>query len=290
MTRVPILLDTDPGSDIDDALAIAYLAREDRCELVGVTTVSGPTEQRARVAEVVLGGAGRFDVSVHPGESEAIGGPGQPNCPHYAAISDRSVRRAWGEETGVESLRRTLSQRPGEIELLTIGPLTNVARLLEGDSEILLKARGITMMLGAWFEPFAGRGQVEWNVMCDVEAARRVFEAPRPRTRFVGLDVTERVFLEADVARERFAGFPEILVMAREWFASASRMIFHDPLAAACVFAPELVTWRSGRATLGPNGETVLESGSGEDLVAASVEAEAFFRAYFTVLERNPRR
>lgn len=143
------------------------------------------------------------------------------------------------------------------------------------------------MMLGAWCEPFAARRQAEWNVLCDVEAARIVIEAARPRTRFVGLDVTERVALEADVARERFAEFPEILLMAREWFATAPRMIFHDPLAALAVFEPELLTWRSGRARLGANGETSLEGGAGGDLVARSVNAEAFFRGYFAVVDNN---
>jgi len=65
--RIPILLDTDPGSDIDDVLALAYLLRQPRCELVGVTTVTGDVAKRAAIVEVVCRAYGHPHVPIHLG-------------------------------------------------------------------------------------------------------------------------------------------------------------------------------------------------------------------------------
>jgi purine nucleosidase len=69
--RVPVLFDTDIGSDIDDAVALAYLLRQPRCELLGVTTATGDTGQRAALAEVICRAAGRNDVPIHAGPERA---------------------------------------------------------------------------------------------------------------------------------------------------------------------------------------------------------------------------
>ena len=64
---VSVLLDTDPGSDIDDVLAIAYLLKQPRCEFVGITTVSGDTPKRAALAEMVCRAFGREDIPIVAG-------------------------------------------------------------------------------------------------------------------------------------------------------------------------------------------------------------------------------
>ena len=88
MDKIPVLLDTDPGNDIDDALVISYLLRKKECELLGVTTVTGAVEKRAAIVEVLCHAAGRKNVPIHCGRSEVLAyGPGQPGCPHYDAIS-----------------------------------------------------------------------------------------------------------------------------------------------------------------------------------------------------------
>ena len=68
--RIPVLLDTDIGSDIDDAVCLAYLLRQPRCELLGVTTVSGREPRlRASLADGICRAAGRDDVPIHSGAS-----------------------------------------------------------------------------------------------------------------------------------------------------------------------------------------------------------------------------
>ena len=70
--RIPVILDTDIGSDIDDAVCLAYLLRQQRCELLGVTTVSGETSQRAALAQVICEAADRSDVPIFVPVEEAV--------------------------------------------------------------------------------------------------------------------------------------------------------------------------------------------------------------------------
>ena len=92
-----ILLDTDIGSDIDDAVCLAYLLRQPRCELIGITTVSGRPRERAALADAVCRAAGRTDIPIHAGCSEGIlRGTVQPECPQ-ASILPRFAHRPPGE-------------------------------------------------------------------------------------------------------------------------------------------------------------------------------------------------
>ena len=77
-----LLLDTDIGNDIDDALALAYLLREPQCELLGVTTVCGEPEKRCEMASAICHHLGRPDVPIHPGCPVPLSRPQlQPVCP-----------------------------------------------------------------------------------------------------------------------------------------------------------------------------------------------------------------
>src|SRR6185312_4773304 len=103
MDRIPVVLDTDIGSDIDDAIALAYLLRQPRCELVGITVVSGDVQKRAALAEAICHAAGRPDIPIHCGHREVLNyGPGQPNVPQYDAIANKPHRMDWPENTAVQ--------------------------------------------------------------------------------------------------------------------------------------------------------------------------------------------
>src|SRR3954464_14894050 len=139
----PLLLDTDVGTNIDDSLALAYLLRHPRCDLLGVTTVSGDVARRAACAEVLCREAGRDDVPIHCGApGPLLIGPGQSAVPLYPAISHRPHRADRAVGPAVEFMRPLVRERPGEVTLLSIGPLTNVAVLFAVDPEIprLLKS------------------------------------------------------------------------------------------------------------------------------------------------------
>ena len=75
---VPILFDTDLGTDVDDAIALAFLAQDPRCRLVGVTTVNGDARRRAALAKGLLDLMGRGDVPVGVGAERPIDGETSP--------------------------------------------------------------------------------------------------------------------------------------------------------------------------------------------------------------------
>src|SRR6184192_2825179 len=84
---IPVLFDTDIGSDIDDAVALAYLLRQPRCELVGITTVTGQPERRAMLADAICRAEGRGDVPIHSGSPRPLlGEQRQPHVPQAAAL------------------------------------------------------------------------------------------------------------------------------------------------------------------------------------------------------------
>jgi len=155
---IPILLDTDIGSDIDDAAALAYLLRQPRCELVGITTVTGDVAKRAALCQVLCDAAGKGDVPIHCGASSVLlHGPGQPAVPQYAAIESRAHRSGWPAYTAIEFMRDAIRSRPGEITLLSVGPLTNVALLFALDPEVPSLLRAWVSMAGQFFETIGPR-------------------------------------------------------------------------------------------------------------------------------------
>ncbi len=295
--RLPVLFDTDIGSDIDDALALAYLLKQPRCELLGITTVTGRVDQRAALAEVICRAAGREEVPIHAGTSQVLlTGPGQPEVPQYEALRDRPHRREWPPHTAIEFMRQTIRARPGEVTLLAVGPMSNLGVLFATDPEIPGLLKQLVLMCGVFTgRSGTGPGSREWNALSDPLATARVYAARPPLHRSIGLDVTTRCVLEADLCRERFqaAGGPLSIVgeMAEVWFRHARHITFHDPLAAATVFQPELCRYEAGRASV----ETVSPDLAGLTLwnphapekpheVAVEVEDQAFLDHYFGVV------
>ncbi len=302
METIPVLLDTDIGSDIDDALALAYLLRQPRCELLGITTVSGEPDKRAGLADAVCRAGGREDVPVHVGvEAPLLVAQHQARAPQAEALGVGGFphREFSRENTAVAFLRETIRARPGEVTLLAIGPLTNVALLFALDPEIPALLKGL-MMMGGWF---FDRPQPEWNIRCDPHAAARVFAAPVPNLAAVGIDVTGRCVLPAAECRRRFAqaGGPlaPVAAFAEVWFRQTDHVTFHDPLAAALLFEPSLCGMEAHRVSvdlssgLQDSGRTHVawddwHTGTSAEAhphaLAASVDAGAFFDHYFGVV------
>ncbi|MDR3688367.1 MAG: nucleoside hydrolase [Fimbriimonas sp.] len=288
MDHIPVLLDTDIGSDIDDAMALAYLLKQPRCELLGITTVSGNVQERAALAEVLCRAAGKPEVPIHCGRRSVLThGVGQPRVPQYEAVANQAHRLDRPENTAVEFLRETIRSRPKEITLLSIGPFSNIALLFAIDPEIPFLVKSVVSMAGVFF---AGDRR-EWNALVDPTATSMVYCSPKEDHLSVGLDVTERCRLSASEVRRRFVGEPlsTVTTFAESWFRQANDATFHDPLAAALIFKPELCEYESGQvvSSITPDldhcGHTRLEIGPGPDRVAKTVDALAFFEEFFAV-------
>jgi purine nucleosidase len=295
--RIPILLDTDIGSDIDDAVALAYLLRQPACELLGITTVSGEPARRASLADAVCQAGGRTGVPIHVGvENPLIVAQRQPRATQAEALSDAMPHRLFARSnTAIAFLRDTIRSRPGEITLLTIGPLTNIALLFALDPELPGMLKQLVMMGGRYHTRAANGGLAEWNILCDPHAAAIVFDAPVPRLVAVGLDVTEPCRLPREECRVRFteASGPlaPVVSMAEVWFRHVPHITFHDPLAAALIFEPSLCVLEPYRIAVelaNPHlsGLTLpLPGDTKPHLVAARVDPDAFFAHYFGIVE-----
>jgi purine nucleosidase len=208
----PVLFDTDIGSDVDDALALGLiLASPDSLALRAITTVAGDTHLRARIAAGLLGLAGQRGIDVCIGEErpllrrrERFGWFGhEPDCVVDAPPCGLS------DEPAPARIARAAREIPG-LELIAVGPLTNLARALALDPELPSRVAGLTVMGGHVRQVRIGKHVcapgVDYNLCSDPEASVAVLGAGF-RTTLVTADVTLATWLDtADVERLAQAG------------------------------------------------------------------------------------
>lgn len=293
--RVPLLFDTDIGSDIDDAVALAYLLAEPRCELLGITTVTGEPLERARLAHAVCRLAGREEIPIHSGAEKPFLVPQkQTGAPQKAVLEHWPHRREFAANTAVPFLQQVIRSRPGEVTLLAVGPFTNVGALFAMDPEIPSLLKRLVIMGGVFTTQLPTCGRLEWNAIGDPHATAVMFQAPVPEFTVFGLDVTNQCRLPKEECRERLRGGTLDLVaeMAEVWYRQRDTITFHDPLAAVAIFDPDVCEYAAGRVEvelLSPRvaGMTHwLPEASGPHQVALKVDPERFFERYFSAFGR----
>lgn len=289
-----ILLDTDIGSDIDDAVCLAYLLAQPNCELLGITTVTGDVLKRCMLASALCKAA-KQEIPIYPGASEPLLIPQlQPDVPQADALAEwphaTSFPGAANAPTeAVLFMHRVIRENPGEVTLLGIGPLTNIALLFTLDTQIPSLLKRLVLMCGrfTWQAPDAW--ECEWNAKLDPHAAAIVYRARPPVHRSIGLDVTLQVRMPAEEVRQRFTHplLAPVRDFASAWFANAPELIFHDPLAAVCIFEEGVCTFEEGAVDVLVNerpGLTVWIPGQkGRHEIAFTVDEKRFFEAFFQV-------
>ncbi len=284
---LPVLLDTDIGSDIDDAVCLAYLLANPACDLLGITTVTGDTAKRASMASVLTKIAGK-KVPIYPGRRHPLLiKERQSEVPQAAALDRWDHDTAFPKAEAVEFMRQTIRSRPGEVTLLGIGPMTNIAALFAADEEIPSLLKGLVLMCGA----FSGwTSKREWNAFLDPEATAIVYKAVPPVHRSIGLDVTEQVTMPAPEVRKKFQAplLRPVLDFAEVWFQHREIITFHDPLAATTIFDDTICGYERGKVEIELKSDRVSgstlwfygEEGGYHD-VAKKVDAAKFFEHYF---------
>ena len=290
---IKVILDTDIGSDIDDAFCLAYLLAQPKCELLGITTVTGEADKRAMLASVLCKVAGKR-VPIFPGSEEPLLLPQkQKHAPQAAALPKWHHDKEFPRGQAIEFLRQTIHQYPGEIILLTIGPLTNIGLLFRVNPEIPSLLKGLVMMCGVFTNRLAGVGPLEWNAIGDPHATAIVYQAATSIHRSIGLDVTCQVTMNSKQVREKLHSDLQqpVLDFAEVWFRQRDIITFHDPLAAATVFDDQICVFKKGTVKVDLTSErlegmTFWEAGSSEKHeVALEVDSRRFFEHYFSVFQ-----
>lgn len=287
-----VVFDTDIGSDIDDALCLAYLLAQPECELLGITTVSGEANKRAMMASALCKVAGKT-IPIFPGvENPLLIKAKQPQAPQAAALSQWEHDTVFPQNEAIEFLRRTIRANPGEVVLLGTGPMTNIGLLFSIDPEIPRLLKSLVLMCGVFtnhvqMNPVPDR---EWNALNDPQAAAIVYRAPVPRHRSLGLDVTTWVTMKADEFRERCKAplLRPVLDFANVWFKWSDIVTFHDPLAATTIFNDRICTFTPGTVQVefrdeAHEGQTYWDSDTADapHEVALEVKPELFMEEYF---------
>jgi inosine-uridine nucleoside N-ribohydrolase len=174
--RLPVILDTDIGTDIDDTWALALLLECPELDLKLVVTDSGDTEARARVAAKFLQVAGRTDIPVGVGRSF-----GESFVPQREWATGYDLSQYPGEvhADGVQAMIDLVMGSPEPVVVLAIGPVPNLAEALRREPRFAEKARVIAMS-GSIDVGYDGKPtpDPEYNVKQDVPAARAMYQAP----------------------------------------------------------------------------------------------------------------
>ena len=180
MQRIPIILDTDIGTDIDDSWALAMVLNSPELDLKMILTSTGDTLYRAKLAARMLETAGRTDIPIAVGIPTSVG---EKSFEQW--IGDYDLTRYPGRvyEDGIDACIRTITAAPETVTLVCIAPLTNVSAILKQSPEVAKKVR-IVSMHGSIRMGLDGReGQIaEYNVVQDIKSAQDVFTADWPIT------------------------------------------------------------------------------------------------------------
>jgi purine nucleosidase len=312
-----IILDTDlamgtPGSDVDDGFALALAHADPNLQLDLITTVNGNTDVES--ATILTGELVRrlniADVPIVKGAAASFTHPEVTRKPadSVLALADR-VRPAMEGYAAVEMARHVMAH-PGEITIVAIGPLTNVAAAILLEPRLAVNVAEIVIMGGMFFGTMPDRTMPgEFNVWVDPEAAAAVLRCGAP-LRWVGLDVTLKVRLTRAHAERMRSADSSFAPFAGEatlgWIEHSRRRhpgdpdagnscAMHDPLAIAVTTHPELVRFVDAHVSI-VTGDGLARGVMITDLlrsdapppancqVAVSVDASAFTEHFLNLI------
>ncbi len=287
---VNIVLDTDIGDDIDDALALLLALKSPELNVKAILTVCGDVETRAMLALRIMEEMNVRDIPVKAGSSKPLLESRPTDKPNQAVALEGWESRLLDRWRGhyrmsvADFIASFIEESKGETVIVSVGPLTNIALALASNPWIVDKAR--LVMMGGCFS----RQVAEYNIRRDPEAARIVFESGIPLT-MVGLDVTLKCIMnDKQIEAFKSSKLREVRFVSKmmdAWMhcAKSRNPILHDPLAVAVSFTENFVTVKPMRISVEVRGEytrgfTVPVEGAPNANVCVDVKNDAFLDFY----------
>ncbi|CAL9026520.1 unnamed protein product [Prunus brigantina] len=261
LKREKLIIDTDPG--IDDAMAILMAFQTPELEVLGLTTIFGnvTTEDATRNALLLCEIAGHPSLPVAEGSPEPLKG-GRPRVADFVHGSDGlgniflpPPERKKIEKNASEFLVDMVSEYPGEVSILALGPLTNLALAIKRDSSFAKKVKRVVVLGGAFFALGNVNPAAEANIYGDPEAADVVFTSGANIT-VVGINITTQVqFTDDDLLQLRQSKGKHAQLISdtckfyRDWHVESDGVhgiFLHDPVSFVALVRPDLFTYKKG--------------------------------------------
>lgn len=250
-----VILDTDPG--IDDALAILLALASPEIALEGITVVHGncSVEQGAINALSVLELGAAASVPVYEGFARPLVQQSLPAPETHGSggLGHAELRRPKGRPSSGHAMKfliEAIMASPGEMTLVAIGPLTNLAMAVRREPRLVDAVEDVIIMGGAIRHAGNVTPLAEYNTYVDPHAAHIVYHSGLPIT-LVPLDVTYQCILTTDDVQRllrvdspitRFiADATRFYIEYHREYQGIGGCIINDPLAVALTFAPDLV-------------------------------------------------
>lgn len=279
-----IIIDTDIGDDIDDAFAIALALRSPELQILGITTTFRDTAVRAKIADSMLGEAGRQDIPVAEG------------LPTYTPSNTTSQRR-YGEgghfarsshPAAIDFILDQIRRTPGEITLVCIGPLMNIGALIDRDATTFRKLKRVVIMGGSidrgYGDPYGPPtpAEPEWNIKNDPHSAQKLFMSGVPLY-VMPLDSTQR---KLDEVRREFlfrqsTPLTDALTLLYHLWGQQTPTLF-DPMTIAFIDDPSLCPVQSMNIVVDEKGMTKRGAGAPNAQVCLKSDPEKFFEFYLS--------
>ena len=276
---VSIILDTDIGTDIDDAFALALALASPEIDLRGVTTVSADAYTRALIACRFLDAVGRPQIPVAAGRPRRD----TPQLDGQFQYGLRPTRKRPLQKSAVEFLYEQIEASPGAITLVPVADLTNIAELITKHPESKPWIKRIVLMGGAIRVGYTGKPPAvrEWNIRSDVKAAQIVFRSGIPLL-VAPVDATASLKLIEPLQRRIFETDTPLcwhLNALYDLWGKPTPTLF-DPVAVTLAFDESFCTIENLRIEVDDEGYTREVAGPPNCRVATAIRSDAYLRWY----------
>jgi len=282
-----VIIDTDIGDDVDDAFAVGLALQSPELKILGITTAWGNTPLRTKLVGRFLQETGRTEIPIATGIEK------------YLATGKLTFSQARYAERGpqqdypgaVDFLLEQIRQHPGEITLIAIGPETNLGAAIERDPETFRKLKRVVLMGGSVYRGYDGfayptgtaKPQPEWNILCDIPAAQKLFTSGIPLY-VMPLDSTQIKLQELERARIFSSGtaLTDALTLLYHQWSDGNRVMptLFDAVAVAYAIKPELCPTTPLRLRVDEQGSTKVEPGVPNAQVCLRSDSDQFLEFY----------